>query len=237
MSNQPSPDFIAEYTQGMSEDYLAQHGPESIARHARIAAARRSELVRVEVDPNESGGIVYFVADDRSGLLAGASGALLASNLSIENGEFWLRSTPTGRTETLGIFQVHPEDERLVNAERALEIQDKFQAILDGRARPPEPIVYPTRPGTETRVRFLESPSGGLSVLEVQTRDRSGLLAALTHALFERRVQIVEAQVRTDAGEVHDRFSIVELDGSPIEGSRRLDIQVAILTAVDAAQH
>jgi hypothetical protein len=32
---------------------------------------------------------------------------------------------------------------------------------------------------------------------------------------------------------VFDRFSIVELDGSPISAGRRLEIQVAVLTAVD----
>ena len=82
-------------------------------------------------------------------------------------------------------------------------------------------------------MRFLEASDGSFSTLEVETGDRSGLLLALAQALFNQRVQIVSSQVKTTGTRVYDRFSIVELDGSPISPSRRLEIQVAVLTAVD----
>ena len=73
----PSSDFVREFTESMPRDYLQQHTHEEVVRHARVAAARRSELVRVEVDSGEHHtGNVYFVADDRAGLLARASSAL-----------------------------------------------------------------------------------------------------------------------------------------------------------------
>ncbi|HEX6765621.1 MAG TPA: hypothetical protein VF103_09095, partial [Polyangiaceae bacterium] len=52
-------------------------------------------------------------------------------------------------------------------------------------------------------------------------------------ALFQQRVQIVASQVKTNGTRVFDRFSIVELDGKPIGSARRLEIQVAVLSAVD----
>ncbi|MCA9632572.1 MAG: hypothetical protein KC766_33190 [Myxococcales bacterium] len=233
----PSSDFVREFTESMPRDYLQQHTHEEVVRHARVAAARRSELVRVEVDSGEHHtGNVYFVADDRAGLLARASSALSTLNLSIDDGEIWIRNTPTGRQETLGVFQVHAEDGGEVDTQRAGEIQELLTALLEGRLDSPSKANRAATPGAETRVRFVESADGGLNVLEVETRDRSGLLSALANALFEKNVQIVEAQVRTRDGEVHDRFSVVELDGSPIDSSRRLDIQVAVLTAVDTAQ-
>ncbi len=234
---QPSSEFVREYTESMPREYLQQHSRAEVVRHAQVAAARRAELVRVEVDPGEDhAGAVYFVADDRAGLLARASSALSTLALSIDDGEIWIRSTPAGRQETLGVFKVHAEDGGDVDAQRAEQIQELLTALLEGRMDASSKAGRAASPGSETRVRFVESPDGGLTVLEVETRDRSGLLSALATALFEKNVQIVEAKVRTRNGEVHDRFSVVELDGSPIDSSRRLDIQVAVLTAVDAAQ-
>ncbi|MGE3672650.1 MAG: hypothetical protein AB7K71_23455 [Polyangiaceae bacterium] len=232
----PSSDFVREYTESMPRDYLQQHTHAEIVRHAQVAAARRAELVRVEVDPGPlQTGTVYFVADDRAGLLARASSALSTLKLSIDDGEIWIRGTPTGRQETLGVFKVHAEDGGEVDTNRAQEIEELLTALLEGRLDAPSKAGRAATPGSETRVRFVESSDGGLTVLEVETRDRSGLLSALATALFEKNVQIVEAQVRTKDGEVHDRFNVVELDGSPIDSSRRLYIQVAVLTAVDTA--
>jgi len=69
--------------------------------------------------------------------------------------------------------------------------------------------------------------------LEVETGDRSGLLFALASALFGQRVQILESEVHTENERVYDRFRLVEFDGSPIDASRRLEIQVAVLTVSD----
>jgi [protein-PII] uridylyltransferase len=81
-------------------------------------------------------------------------------------------------------------------------------------------------------VRFLEDARGNLSVLEIETGDRSGLLWAITRALFEQQVQIISSRVRTEGGLVHDSFTITELDGSAISPDRRLTIQVALMAAV-----
>ena len=87
--------------------------------------------------------------------------------------------------------------------------------------------------GGETVVRFLEDADGQLSTLEVETSDRSGLLLALFQALFEQKVTIDESEVKTFEGKVRDRFHIVELSGAPISPERRLEIQVAVIGALE----
>ena len=82
-------------------------------------------------------------------------------------------------------------------------------------------------------VRFIEGEDGTFATLEVETFDRSGLLLSLSQALFSQRVQIVGSQVKTRGGRVFDRFHIVEFDNKPISPARRLEIQVAILSAID----
>jgi UTP:GlnB (protein PII) uridylyltransferase len=88
----------------------------------------------------------------------------------------------------------------------------------------------------DATVRFLADPTGGLATLEVETTDRSGLLFSLASALFSQHVQIVESEVRTVDARVFDRFRIVELDGTPISSGRRLEIQVAVLNAIEPAR-
>ena len=94
------------------------------------------------------------------------------------------------------------------------------------------PSHLPAHAHLQTTVRFIEGENG-CSMLEVETGDRSGLLLSLSQALFKQRVQIVASQVKTVNSRVFDRFTIVELDGTPITPARRLEIQVAVLTAID----
>jgi UTP:GlnB (protein PII) uridylyltransferase len=85
-----------------------------------------------------------------------------------------------------------------------------------------------------TVVRFLEDSGGTFSVLEVETTDRSGFVLVLSHALFGQGVEIVGAEVHTRGPRVLDRFKISERQGRPISEARRLDVQVAVLGAVDS---
>ena len=89
-------------------------------------------------------------------------------------------------------------------------------------------------PGASTNVTFDEDDDEGLVVLTVETFDRPGLLLAITLALFRANVQIIASDAVTRAGRVVDRFSIVELDGSPIRRNRRGVVQIEVLEAIHA---
>jgi UTP:GlnB (protein PII) uridylyltransferase len=90
---------------------------------------------------------------------------------------------------------------------------------------------------SESRVRFIDDEEGSLSTLEIETEDRSGLLLSVSRALFGQNVQVVRCEVRTDAARrVVDRFKIAERDGSPVSAGRRLEIQVAVLGAIEPAK-
>ena len=118
---------------------------------------------------------------------------------------------------------------------RVERLREVLVGLLEGKLSTPPPggAALPTPSSTETVVRFLEGNDGSFTTLEVETGDRSGLLLALSQALFKQRVQIVTSQVKTVNNRVYDRFNIVEFDGSPITPARRLEIQVAVLAAID----
>lgn len=69
---------------------------------------------------------------------------------------------------------------------------------------------------SSTKVRFVESESGVLSQLEVETSRRKALFPKIAASLFMLRVQIVRAESRVCRNSRTERLSVVELDGAPI---------------------
>jgi [protein-PII] uridylyltransferase len=175
-------------------------------------------------------------------LLATISAALVLCRLDVIEAEAYTRRRADHLDEAVDVFWVrHEAPERrddAVTPEDVLTLESTLVGLLEGkldRNRLSDPGArHPSTPGAvETVVRFIEDREGAFATLEVETGDRSGLLLALAQALFNQRVQIIGSQVKTNGTRVFDRFSIVEFDGSPISTGRRLEIQVAVLTAVD----
>lgn len=226
----------------MPESYRKNFDLRAAAAHASIATARGSAPVSIGLFPsNRPGAALCVVAEDRPGLLASISAALVLCRLDVIEAEAYTRRVPNAPAEAVDVFWVrHDPTERRkdpVTDEHAELLRQTLVGLLEGkldRGRIQEPSGRPATPSAaETVVRFLEGVDGSFATLEVETGDRSGLLLALAQALFQQRVQIISSQVKTTGTRVYDRFSIVELDGSPIGPSRRLEIQVAVLTAVD----
>lgn len=214
----------------------------TIGSHAAIAARRagRAAAVGRFESSRGQGDALCVVADDRPGLLATISAALVLSELDVTDAEAYTRRTPAGRFEAVDVFWVRPSSASPPGGTgndgdaAAARVESTLIELLEGkREYRAAPVALPAAGGGhETTVRFIESDAGDLATLEVETGDRSGLLLALANALFAQRVQIVGSEVRTKGGRVFDRFQIVELDGSPIGPERRLMIQVAVLSAV-----
>jgi [protein-PII] uridylyltransferase len=227
----------------MPESYRRNFDAAAAAVHARLAESRPTNVVRVGSFPSSrSGTALCVVADDRPGLLATISAALVIERLDVIEAEAYTRRIPGQADEAFDLFWVRrdPEERRgePVTSDDIEVLRGTLAGLLEGRVdreRASDPgLSRPSTPSSvETVVRFLEGVDGSFATLEVETGDRSGLLLALAQALFQQHVQIVASQVKTNGARVFDRFSIVELDGKPIGPQRRLEIQVAVLTAVD----
>jgi [protein-PII] uridylyltransferase len=239
-----SSDFSVEaFSVSLPDSYRRNFDRIAMTAHARISISRAGELVGVGSFPsNRPGTALCVVADDRPGLLATISAALVLARLDVTEAEAYTRRQSGHPDEAVDVFWVRHDPPELrgkpVTAETVEALRVTLTGLLTGavdRVRVSEPSLrVPATPAAaETVVRFIEGNDGSFATLEVETGDRSGLLLALAQALFQQRVQIVASQVRTTGTRVFDRFSIVELDGSPISPNRRLEIQVAVLTAVD----
>lgn len=240
----PSDAYIREFARTLSSTYRSTYDAQAIAEHARVASLRNADAASVglfDLRGNAEHGLCV-VAQDRPGLLATISAALLASGLDVVDADAHTRRTPAGQSEAVDVFWVlrsdpNDRDRPLEDADIA-RVQTTLLELLQGQRSLETPHAF-SRPATTraaTLVRFLESDDGALDTLEVETDDRSGLLLALSRALYEQRVQIVESKVRTLDAHVVDRFRIVELDGRAIGTARRLEIQVAVIATLEPAK-
>jgi len=239
----PSDDFLRSFAASLPASYRANFEVSAIAAHARVARERESAPANIGAffSNRVPGAAICVVADDRPGLLATISAALVLCNLDVIEAEAYTRRVAGQHNEAVDIFWVRHEDPsehglRLGN-EEILQLCQTLTGLIEGkldRKRPDSSSRSALTPAAkETVVRFIEGEDGTFATLEVETFDRSGLLLSLSQALFSQRVQIVGSQVKTRGGRVFDRFHIVEFDNKPISPARRLEIQVAILSAID----
>lgn len=237
----PTPEDIREFAGTLPNAYRDQYDADAVRAHARVALSR-GELP-AKIGPFESGAAyghpICVVADDRPGLLALVSEAFVMAGLDVVDADAYTRKNDRGMDEAVDLFWLRPLNPESTVDPESVRQAEKILVGLLGTSSAPGPAesgaqrISKSPASVGTTVRFLEQ-DGVLSVLEVETDDRSGLLHAITHALFEERVQIVRSEVKTMGGRVRDRFHVVELDGAPIREDRRLALQVAIITAVDA---
>jgi [protein-PII] uridylyltransferase len=239
----PSQDFSRSFAASLPPSYRTNFEADAIAAHARIARERESAPANIGtfVSNRVPGSAVCVVADDRPGLLATISAALVLCNLDVIEAEAYTRRVEGQHDEAVDIFWVRHEDpsdrRQDVSQEEILHLCQTLIGLIEGKLDrkrvDPAARQAATPAAKETVVRFIEGEDGTFATLEVETFDRSGLLLSLSQALFSQRVQIVGSQVKTRGGRVFDRFHIVELDNKPISPARRLEIQVAILSAID----
>jgi [protein-PII] uridylyltransferase len=226
----------------MPASYRKNFDERAMSMHAALSDSRRDGDVTIGAfASSRAGTALCVVAEDRPGLLATISAALVLSRLDVIEAEAYTRKRPGAPDEALDVFWVRHDPPELrkepVDSRHIEALKNTLVGLLEGKVER-APISQQARQSAtpsavETVVRFIEGSDGSFATLEVETGDRSGLLLALAQALFNQRVQIVSSQVKTTGVRVYDRFSIVEFDGTPISPSRRLDIQVAVLSAID----
>lgn len=228
---------IAEFSQTLPADYLERFNPAEIAVHAHIALGRKSGRVATGLFPwrDLSVSALCVCVEDRPGLLALISSSLAQLGFEVDGAEAYCRKSPSHSEarEALDVFWLRDPEGR-VSHEEVATFGELLQEVLDGRREAVSPALGSRELGGEgTTVRFLENSVGQLATLEVETNDRSGLLWVITRALHQTDVQIVGSQIRTQGRRVLDRFVLEEIGGNAITNERRLEIQVAVLSAVE----
>jgi UTP:GlnB (protein PII) uridylyltransferase len=215
--------------------------------HAAIVSRRGGAPVHLEIWRRipQGGAILCVVGDDRPGLLCFISAALLVHQMDVIGAKVFTRdaaATGPGRgAEAIDFFTIHRDAALALPVLRAdiARVGDVLGALVRGELTVESVVrqsraLRPAPRGAATHATFDDGAGDGLAELTVHTFDRPGLLLSITQALFRAEVQIIASEATTRDGRVVDRFSLAELDGSPISRQKRGIVQMEVLGAIDA---
>jgi len=206
-----------------------------VADHAEVVARRGSHLVHAEMCVGASGEQVCVVAEDRPGLLALVTDALLVHGLSIRNAKVYCRKRADGQSEAVDFFQLEQAkgDVSIGTAELGAFLQTLSELVAEDVLAASRPSMPPTSSSPKTRVYFdLEALRRGEATLLVEAPDTEGLLNAITNALHAQNVHIHASEIRTEGGVAHDHFELVSNDAQALTAVRLCDIQQAVHAAL-----
>ena len=236
---------MTEFLDSMPVAYVRAFSAQEMAEHAQIVQRRGTRVAHAETCASGGGSLVCVVADDRPGLLALVTDALLVHGLSVRSAQVYCRKRSDGLAEAVDFFELQPpqvaSDEVEIGAsDLAAFVQTLSELIAEdvlaaSRASvPPPPVAVAGPPAT--RVYFeLEALRRGEFSLLVQAPDSEGLLNAITNALHAQSVRILASEIRTEGGVARDRFELESSDGEPLNAVRLCDIQQAVREALPSA--
>ena len=223
--------------------YWLSFDPESHARHARMirdAEARHAPLT-VETQPLPSRAVteVTVYAADHAGLFSKIAGALAVAGASIVDARihtltngmaldtFWIQDAAGGafdQSHRLARLYVLIEQALSGRIRLASEIRKAGRALFGRRLRS---ILVPPRVVIDNRA------SNTYTVLEVNGRDRPGLLHDVTAAISDQGLQIASAHVTTYGVRAVDVFYVKDVFGLKVENERKLaQLRAALLDAL-----
>lgn len=252
---------FASFIASMPPDYRSAFDLEASRAHEAIVRRRGNHKMHVEIwrELSERVVAICVVGDDKPGLLSCISSALVASQIDVVSAHAYCRTHEDGTIEAvdfLWIRRLRASSGTIppIRAKDILALADAIKRatedsapslglaagtpIASGTIRTASPALanLTTKPANQAAavVRF-ERDKHGQTVLTVEAVDRPGLLLAVTQALFRAGLQIVALRATTERGCAVDRFTLAEVDGSPLQQPRLLTLQTAILSALDTA--
>ncbi len=216
---------------------------ETHARHAEMirAATRTHAPLTVQARPLPARAVteVTVYAADHAGLFSQIAGALAVAGASIVDARihtltngmaldtFWVQDAAGGAFDSpTRLARLEPLVEKSLTGELRLaaEIRKVSKPLLGRRVRA---IHVPPR------VVIDNHASNHFTVLEVNGRDRPGLLYDVTAAISEQGLQIASAHVSTYGVRAVDVFYVKDVFGLRLENSRKLEqLRKALLEAL-----
>ncbi len=234
----------AEFYLGLGyASYWLSFDPETHARHARLIsdAEARGAPLTVDTQPLPARAVteITVYTTDHAGLFSRIAGALAVAGASIvdarihtlTNGNaldtFWVQDASGGAFDAPHrLARLHVLIDQALSGRLALpeEIRRASKSLLGGRMRA---ILVPPRVVVDNRA------SNAHTVLEVNGRDRPGLLHDVTAAISEQGLQIASAHVTTYGVRAVDVFYVKDVFGLKVENERKLaGLRHALLAAL-----
>jgi [protein-PII] uridylyltransferase len=234
---------------GIDPRLLVQLTPRQAVRHAKLAAKAAPVGLEVRCFPMKGHSEVAIVAPDVPGVLAAIAGALTANRVDVL-GAILGHATASTSTSTsrrvMDVFfvrdlkgQAIPDDDprwkRLLDDLRDLLATTPDAAAvaqLIAKRRPPSGLPPRVTPGVATEIK-LHDDSTQATIVEIATRDRVGVLYAITQALAELGLDISLAKISTEGEKVADVFYVTRRGRRLTDAGERYALVAALHAAVE----
>jgi [protein-PII] uridylyltransferase len=235
------PDFseaeFAAFAKSGYPFYWLSFDPETHARHARLmreAEASGAPLtVEKRVDAQRAVTEITLYTADHAGLFSRIAGALAVSGANIVDARIMTMSNGMA----LDTFWVQDlAGAAFDRADKLAKLAVVVENVLTGDLKPhrelARPPAFPSRTQVFTvapRVLIDNTASASHTVIEVNGRDRPGLLFELTRELTRLSLQVSSAKISTYGEKVVDVFYVKNLFGHKVEHPLKLaDIRTTL---------
>ncbi len=240
--------LLADFTDAEFDAFLARTYPsywlssdaQTLARQGRITrAAERSQAplsVDTRVDTARAVTEVTLHTADHPGLFSRIAGALALAGANIVDAK--ILTLADGMA--LDTFLVQDRQGGAFDRpEKLAKLAVLFENVLSGRVKPHLELNEASAIASRTqiftvlpRVLINNTASRTHTVVEVNGRDRPGLLFEMTRALTQLNLQIASAKISTYGEKVVDVFYVKDLFGHKVEHEERIKSIRDNLTAV-----
>jgi [protein-PII] uridylyltransferase len=221
-----SADAATALLAGVDRRLFTQLTPRQTARLVKVAndAATHAPPVAIAVShfPMKGHSELAVVAPDEPGVLAAIAGVLTANRVDVL-GAVVGRAVVGARPLALDVFFVRdlvgaaiadddPRWDRVRADLRALvgagRPDPEAVRSLIAKRRPPSGLPPRVTPAVATEIRVLPDDAAGATIVEVFTRDRVGVLHAITQTLTDLGLDIALSKVSTEGEKVADVFYV-----------------------------
>ena len=214
--------------------WLSANTEKHLKDYALIAGAQpKSVVTAIETDAFTAITELTVYTPDHPRLLALITGACAAAAANIAGAQIFTTTDGMALDTILIQREFQTEDDERRRAER---IADLIRKALRGEVWLKEAVARAHRPQmrinaftVEPRVIVDNQSSNRFTVIEINGRDRIGLLYDLTEALYKLNLNIGSAHVTTFGEKAIDVFYVTDLTGGKIENTtRRRQIENAL---------
>src|ERR1041384_4343180 len=171
---------MSPFVATMPAVYERLYGAKEAAEHAAIVARRESKLIHAEHWQSATGPLLCVVAEDRPGLLALVTDALLAQGVSVHSARAFCREIGKEKVEAIDFLELRGRAASDGPAQLDRDELQAFEKSLGELIADDIEKMTPSVPSAQiqpTRVYFeRQSPSEGSYLLVVDAPDSDGML-------------------------------------------------------------
>jgi len=244
-------DRLPDWTIEERERYLGRgHGHywlandlETLLSHAHLINRVENDHSGYEIisrpDPSRSATEIIVYAPDHPGLFASIAGAIALSNANIVDA----KAQTLSHGMALDTFRFQDNKGRIISSKDQLKkLKSRIVKCIVGTLRPGVELKKAQEQSLVKRTSVFKvapkvlidnRPSKNHTVIEINGRDRKGLLHDVTKSMTDDGLQVSSAHVSTFGERVVDVFYVKDVFGLKIERSDKIEtVRQHLLTAI-----